>query len=519
MQKSIQHKKYQRNPHVHLDGCEENGQYVLTCEFKDHKQKYQVITVSYPVPVMLKMIERFRFPRKYMQGRRMSKLELVMWNNSRDNALNKGMFMIKDNKLRPDPSAIVNYYAEVFCRPIAIQLQEMLHRYGMDTRRERIELAMKFVQDIPYAIPYQNDPRYMYGGLITPPEILYMKFGDCDSKSFLFGGILAYLIDPRDIGFLTVPGHLFTVIRETQLEKDMVFMGAGQHKYVVAETAGPHRINYGQPSQYKIGEIDLHPLQYQGRHGIIPYGNQANVQKRSYKLFKAPKEKTDTTLMQTLNTLKKKKKRIKCMVFNDKGGWLILAGKNNIYQQNIPQNLLKTLQEVQQAGHEITDIALSNRDEFVVMYHKGFGFLSSVYDKTGDTLQPFLNEVTEVHGLPIKDVIFSNHHPTGWIAIYQDDHKGFGGKVKGKSGDELAKALQQLAKKGIKSLSFTQSNGWALIFGKNGHALFLPKKLKKELTHVLNQLIKKKAEINKIYFTPTDEWIIIYNKYRYVTSL
>ena len=64
---------------------------------------------------------------------------------------------------------------------------------------------MKFVQDIPYGLPYEKRVRSKYGGykyddgIFAPNEVLIKGYGDCDSKTFLFACIVSHMINPDDI--------------------------------------------------------------------------------------------------------------------------------------------------------------------------------------------------------------------------------------------------------------------------------------------------------------------------------
>ena len=141
-------------------------------------------------------------------------------------------------------------------------------------------MAMKFVQDIPYAIPKESRRIYK-NGYITPLEVLIEGYGDCDSKTILFVCIMSFLIPEDDILFVSIPGHIFSAIkydddnfkknnsdnyipytqRKECNSKTGTYLEYKNDKYFICETAGPGRPYYGQSNQeikmYKIEEIDL----------------------------------------------------------------------------------------------------------------------------------------------------------------------------------------------------------------------------------------------------------------------
>ncbi len=514
----VNHKEYKKNDHIQFQSEEKDGYYLLNYSFKDHKKKIQTFSIVYEMALMEKMTGQFGFPRDFIGTFTMNAQQKRQWEIERNAALTDGMFLMEKNNLRPNPSSIVSYYTETFCEQIAKQIVFALDKYGMDNRRERIEMAMKFTQDIPYAIPYQNDPDYLFAGVLTPPQIMYLQFGDCDSKAFLFAGILTYLIPPKEIAFLTVPGHLLTIIKEPNPEKGMTCVSHRKQNYVLAETAGPSRNNWGVPSKYKDGKHSIHQLNYTGKNGILPYGSQHNLTEKSYHIFRAPKKPLDKSILPQLEALEKKRTKIKSIVFNDDGGWLILAGKNKFYFHNVPDPLTNNLKQLQDKGIEITDVALNDEDEYVIIYHRGAGFTSSLQATTGKKLMPALNKVTEKQGHPIKDVVFTHHNTVGWVMLYGKGSNGFTCSTTDAMVKSFKGVLKKAVKKGFKSMAFTQKNGWVLIYGSNGYFTYLPKAKRLEMETILKKMQKARVKIDKIYFTATDEWIIVYNGYKFKAS-
>jgi hypothetical protein len=144
-----------------------------------------------------------------------------------------------------------------------------LAEYGADTRRNRIEFAMRFVQDIPYGIPDFKDKDRHFGGVHVPPQLLISGYGDCDSKVLLFVGILAYLIPSADIIFLNQKDHVLSAVREKP-EKGLTYVTYRNEEYLIAETAGPGMRLLGQKGNYYRNQFRIETLKIVAPE-ILPY--------------------------------------------------------------------------------------------------------------------------------------------------------------------------------------------------------------------------------------------------------
>ncbi|MFU8843527.1 MAG: hypothetical protein ACNA7V_06945, partial [Bacteroidales bacterium] len=202
----------------------------------------------------------------------------------RRHELEKGLFLLRDNIIEVDKSAAVELYGESFCRPIAEFIIKSLEKYGLDSRRNRIEYAMRFVQDIPYGIPAYDDKTRHYGGVFPIPKILTEGYGDCDSKAILFAGILLYLIEAEDFVFLNQPDHVLSAIRGTP-EKGMTYIRYEGDTFLIAETAGPGRRHLGERGKYFQTRYKVEPLSVEQMfvYEILPeqstYNNKLVVDK------------------------------------------------------------------------------------------------------------------------------------------------------------------------------------------------------------------------------------------------
>ena len=235
-----------KNDYVQYDVTTDSGKYKIDYFFKDNFDNKLHFELELPKPETDRMISKFGVPKELFLAHR----ETVATRSRNEQILENGLFLLNNNTVEPDKSATIDYYAESFCKPIAEMLVEVLQEQGKDTRRNRIELAMRFVQDIPYAIPECPDKNRYCGGVNPPPKLLIDGYGDCDSKAIFFAGIMIYLTDSRDIIFLVQQKHILTAIRTKTKEKSLTYVRYHRKNYLIAETAGPGKRTLGQKGKY-----------------------------------------------------------------------------------------------------------------------------------------------------------------------------------------------------------------------------------------------------------------------------
>lgn len=232
---------YVKNQHVIYNVNKKDGYYAVNYTFLDHIGNLNEININYPINPTNNDIDKFGIPKSMLKPYRVTpEVE-----SQRAKILKEGLFKLKGNNILIDFSAVVNYYAPSYCEPIANLLIDLLRKKGLDTRRHRIEMALKFVQDIPYAIPDNIEEKKFTGGALCPPQILINGYGDCDSKTLLFAGILSYMIDARDIVFVGVPNHMLAAVKSSNIPGGLYFEINGD-EYYIAETAGPGRQAFGE---------------------------------------------------------------------------------------------------------------------------------------------------------------------------------------------------------------------------------------------------------------------------------
>ncbi|MFL5350000.1 MAG: hypothetical protein ACJ8AT_34925 [Hyalangium sp.] len=235
--------------------------------FKDHTDTPQLFEHTYNYQHTLEMISRFGLPSGFF--RPYTNAEAA----NRSKILDNGLFLRNGDRVEVDLSSVTNFYAEEFAQPIADFIVQSLRQRGMDTRTDRIKMAMAFTQDIPYGVPDFDGDGVFRSGLSPAPLILLSGLGDCDSKATLFAGILSYLINPEDILFLhqVNEAHLLTAIRDRDTKGRTTLTHNGQ-TYVLAETAGPGRADYGELGDTRSASFTVEPFV----NRILPYHSDAD---------------------------------------------------------------------------------------------------------------------------------------------------------------------------------------------------------------------------------------------------
>jgi hypothetical protein len=238
-------KELEKNPHVIYEVTLDESVYTIRYRFKDHFGNYQNYELVLPHTYTQQAIKKFGIPNWLFE----SYVDSEYNRKIRQYEMSKGLFMLDDNLIEVDKSAVIHYYQPHFFKPIAEMIISSLTDYGRDTRRDRIEIAIRFMQDIPYGIPDITDKQRHYGGVIPPPRILIEGYGDCDSKVMLFVGILMYLIPGDDIVFLNQDDHVLAAVKEKP-EKGLTYIEYKGQEYLVAETAGPGKRLLGKKGNY-----------------------------------------------------------------------------------------------------------------------------------------------------------------------------------------------------------------------------------------------------------------------------
>ena len=117
--------------------------------------------------------------------------------------------------------------------------------------RERLALALAFIQSIPYdtetAIRREN-------GYVVPPMMLVQNKGACDSKSVALASLLGTLLPELPAAVIVVPEHAFlgVALQPQPGERTLSFEG---RTYVLMEPVGPGQLPVGQISERSAGML------------------------------------------------------------------------------------------------------------------------------------------------------------------------------------------------------------------------------------------------------------------------
>jgi hypothetical protein len=250
-------KDYACNSHVKFSVDNINGEYKIEYTFKDANDILRTFHLNLDAKKTLKDIARYGVPKSFFEN-----IPTTI-SKEREKSIKKGFYEQSGNILKPNRSAIVSFYRP-YCKTIAGGIIYLLTNEKSDSRLNRIEMAMKFVQDIPYGVPEIKDTTWEIYGIYSPPEILIQKYGDCDSKAIMFACILSYLIDIKDVLFL-YQGHDHALLAikgsPTATQK---YIEIEKEKYIIADVTGPARLNWGDDGNsfdstvgYKVEKIIL----------------------------------------------------------------------------------------------------------------------------------------------------------------------------------------------------------------------------------------------------------------------
>ena len=251
----------QKSDHVYIQTKETRKNYEIEYNFKNHLNELQGVIMKFDKKRSNRGIEKFGIPEWMFDSYTVTPQAI----REREQILKDGLYKELNNKYVRDFSAIVNYYREDF-EAISVYLISYLKNKKINTRRNKIEIAMKFVQDIPYGDPYEyRTQKSKYGGykydddVYAPTEVLIKGYGDCDSKTFLFVCILSYLINPNDIIFVQGDNHLLSAVKSTTKIAGGRYFNHEGEEYYICETAGPGRPMFGKKNT-NIGSAYLYPL-------------------------------------------------------------------------------------------------------------------------------------------------------------------------------------------------------------------------------------------------------------------
>lgn len=150
-----------------------------------------------------------------------------------------------------------NYYSFMLSehdRPLMHALAQEFSRYAL-TEKDQIELALSFVQSLPYAFDSDSKDEDEY--VRYPVETLVDGCGDCEDKVALLVALL-YEMD-KDFVLLVLPEHMALGVHCDEIEGSRYLLYQGKKYYFMETTMSNWQI--GQvPEDYFGTEVEVVPV-------------------------------------------------------------------------------------------------------------------------------------------------------------------------------------------------------------------------------------------------------------------
>tara|TARA_B100000902_G_scaffold391982_1_gene443557 strand:- start:213 stop:1049 length:837 start_codon:yes stop_codon:yes gene_type:complete len=251
--------EYSKNDHVQIKTNISDSNYIINYTYKDHFSQINYMNLSFDKKTTDKAIRKLGIPyslfdqysfsgssQEEVDRKKAKRQEEV------DSICLHGLFVDRDDVLELDYDLIVSFYKPFF-KSIANDLIAVLKKDNNDSKKNRIEIAMKFIQDIPYGQPKRNKKKFK-NGCLAPLEVLVKGYGDCDSKSLLFACILSNMIDSGDILFVIEPDHLLAAVYYNQsMARGSKYFSSNGKRYYLCEVVGPARLDFGEEGKRRTG--------------------------------------------------------------------------------------------------------------------------------------------------------------------------------------------------------------------------------------------------------------------------
>lgn len=255
---ALQPRRLQKNDHTLQNRVLKGPDYHYTLRFRDHQGREWTWGWRWDKARLDQEIARYGIPASMFQGYRIPRdpVERRRIEASREKTMQDGFFVQDGRVLRPDYNRLAQA-SMPFTLPLFHLLQ---HSTPQDSARERLNLALKLVQDLPYAIPPDRDGEKFIGGMLSPAQSLHEMWGDCDTKSLLLASLLAH--DPRyKLALVGVPNHMFLAVEgiPRPYEFSLTFQGK---QYLALEAAGPGRTPIGETYEKYRTITEVYPLRF-----------------------------------------------------------------------------------------------------------------------------------------------------------------------------------------------------------------------------------------------------------------
>ena len=238
-----------KNDHVRRKVTEVGGDYVISYQYKDHKNESRSFTTQFPISGTDNKTDKFGVPKSMLEPYYVTP-EVIA---EREKIMKNGMFKVRDDALVPDHNKMATYY-KGFTKPIADAARKILGTSA--SQNDVVEYFLRFCQDIPYGVPPTNFKGKYIGQIFPPSQSLVNMYADCDSKVVLFASAYSH-VRKDEMLYIHTPGHLSLAIAGNPgpYQSYTVFKNK---KYIFAEPVGPGRINFGYDNKtsHRIDRID-----------------------------------------------------------------------------------------------------------------------------------------------------------------------------------------------------------------------------------------------------------------------
>jgi len=255
--------EYQKNPYTEQNVEITKKVYGFKYKFSSPSNEWYEWKWKYKRVETNEMIKKFGMPQSIFEPYQATKKNARL----RNRVIKKSFFKEEGNVLYPDFNRMIPFYMGFTSPLYALTIKTL----GKDsTPRERVELLLRFVQDIPYGIPPNRSNSKVISGILPPPQIFIEKWGDCDSKVLLISSILAH--EPRyKILLVYLEKHLLMAFEGRPHPNDsfIVFQGS---KFILADPTGPAHLQLGNPGpDFKGNFKKIEPLQITSADRRIPH--------------------------------------------------------------------------------------------------------------------------------------------------------------------------------------------------------------------------------------------------------
>ncbi len=223
-------------PKIILDSLRNDSTYCYQYVFRDHKNNLLIWRWDYDRYEVDSASEAFGLPKNYFQPYRPTSSVL----KKREQIREKALFKKVDRIILPDYNAIVEHHRQ-FTKPLHDLIELALGDSA--TKEDKLEIILKFCQDLPYQIPPPEYQGKIIEGIFPPALSLKVGYGDCDTKAMLFASTLSH--DPHyEMLLLTVPNHVLMAVKGIPKPYQHFIEHQGE-KYILCQPVGPARLAFG----------------------------------------------------------------------------------------------------------------------------------------------------------------------------------------------------------------------------------------------------------------------------------